>query len=162
MGKTPIMEITADVKLLAQRLEQAAPGELVSYNELNSILGQDVQKRYRYKLQSACGLVFRESKKVFGAVSGEGLQYLTGEQVSMRQDARVKSIGKKAKRGLRELSVVNMAELSDSEKSRVYTIRTILSLTVEGTAAKTVKKIEAAVGNSKCEIATAKLLEFFK
>jgi len=76
MEKKWIREASADARLMYQRLAEMDIGDFVTYEELNGIIGRDVQKEGRGFLNTARSMAEREDGKIFGVVINQGLKRL--------------------------------------------------------------------------------------
>jgi|GEM_PF-3934064 len=81
MEKKPIKEVSADARLLYQRLAKMEVGDFVSYKELREIIGRDVQNEARGYLNTARLMCEREESKTFGVIINEGLKCLNGSEI---------------------------------------------------------------------------------
>lgn len=135
-----------EIGLLVNHLAEQSVGGVVSYIQLSKVAGVDVLKN-RHVLTSACNTLQREHSKVFGAVRGEGLKLLSADEVSGVGVQTVRSIGRKARRGIKKVSTVNYADLSDSGKVAHTVGLSVLNMVQHSTRQKSLNKIEQHVGS---------------
>ena len=156
----PLFEISVEARLMAERLARAAMGELVTYDELSDIIGQNVRlQRNKGRLNTALRTVLNDHRMVFGVVVNEGYKRLADADMSKigRQSAR--KIRREAQRAKKKMACVNLDKLTSEQKSEWNVAATIISMTEEVSAPRAVKAIESAVSKTQQQLPVAKALE---
>lgn len=132
-----------DVNKLAERLEQAAEGELVEYDELSKVIGRSILTR-RWLLEQARKLLQREKQIIFDASRTRGLVRLGDEGKAAIGKNAIKHIRRTAKRGCEKMACVNNFDaMSDSAKAEHNFSMSILGAIAASTNRKPLAQIEA-------------------
>jgi hypothetical protein len=90
--------LTAEIRLLADRLRAVPHGGTVSYQELSNLAGHDV-RRYRYRLERARDLLLEENSIAFDTVRKTGLRRFVVEDLPNVGAATRKHCRRSARRG---------------------------------------------------------------
>ena len=75
----PSIQISTETRALADRLMQAAVGDVVTYSDLSAALGADVHRR-RYLLMQAIKAANAETGALFASVRRIGYQRLAANE----------------------------------------------------------------------------------
>src|SRR6266436_4519561 len=113
MAESPFArtQTALDVQFLAQYMKTLQPGEVCPYATLSAVIGRDITKR-RDILYRACTLLEREDKKVFGAVTRQGVMLLEDNAIPALGEAYRKAVQRKTRRTLRKLGCVKLDQLT--------------------------------------------------
>lgn len=118
MTPKSIIEISADTRLLYQRLMKLQPDEVISYKVLSDIIGRDVCGRARGNLGSARRMAERDGI-VTSCVWKEGVKRLTdAENVNSSGAVYRQRIRKAGNRTIRKMATVDFQNLSAEDKIR--------------------------------------------
>ena len=134
-----------EIERLTEALRSVSTGQMVSYKELTSAIGRDVQKQARLSLiQARKRLEDEDGSYRFETVFGLGVKRLTGAEVAGIGGATRKKIRRSATRGFERLSDLKMNDISDVDRRKIDLERALLGA-IESTASdKTARKTDAA------------------
>lgn len=159
--KHSIPQMAVDTRLILQRLEQAQPGDLISYKELSGMLGRDVQREARSNLMSAIRAAL-SSEMVFGTVRNEGVKRLTDSELAGVGEGTRAHISRTARKAVRKMTLVeNFAGLTNEEKIRHNTSLSMLGAVGHITSSRQSKLLESRVSVKLEELPLQKTLEAF-
>jgi hypothetical protein len=143
-----VSQYGVEVSLIAERLASISPGESVSYTELTTLAGVDVL-RHRNVLSSARRSLQRDKQVVFEAQHGYGLRRLQNEEIAQTGIARVKAIGRSARRGIKTLSCAQYDNLSSAGKTTHTVGMSLLNMIQHSAAEKSVKAVTNGAVNTQ-------------
>ena len=158
----PTFRVSVDTMALYDRLKKAAVGEVVSYAEMNKIIGANVQLAGRGKMESARKMLERE-RVAFGVIFNEGLKRLNDLECVGTGTQTMTRIKHMATRGARKLACVREFDaMPEAERIRhnalVSTIGAINLFAKE----KSIKVIEGSVEKQQAKLPIQRTLELFK
>lgn len=157
----PIRGLLAiETKIVLERLAKAKPGEVVRYDELNTLTGCDVRKR-RNCLTTPINKLLAEQAKVFIAERGVGIKLLTNEEIPTLGARDISRVGRIAKRCIRKLTAVDYDALSEQGKITHNTGLTILSLVQRGSTSKSMTLVGEAVAKRTNPLPLGDTLKLF-
>ena len=139
-----IQEKSADTIIVENRLRNTQPGDLVTYNELSTLLGRDVREFCIGYVQTARKTLIGESV-FFDTVKSEGYLRLDVEQSCKVVSSYITRAKKTAGRGLRHLAHVEFAKLSDDGKRHHLTSSAQLGAMKLFSSGKAAKRIGTQV-----------------
>jgi hypothetical protein len=126
--------------LLAVVVAEWKPRGVVTYRALSDAIGSDVRKSTRNK--SALYSALNKARRLYGfefeAIANVGYECLDNVGRIGKQERYLRSTYNAAKRGLRTVENVNLAELDDSAKTRVLTQTSLLGAVRLGTSRQAV------------------------
>lgn len=148
-------EMSADTRFLKQRLQQAQPGQSITYSELSALIGKTVSGSTS-ALQTAKRSLLKDGY-VFSPIRGEGLQRLTDANV-VAED-HISPLRRHARRIGRKLSTVSYEALT-AEQQLTHTAKTsIVAMVTSVTTENAVTKIEKAAGGRSGELPISETLK---
>lgn len=161
-----MFQISADVKLLEERLLRSQIGEIIGYDELSGIIGRDVRARSGGQgwssLQSARRKAGRDGRAIFGTITKVGLKRLSDPEIVSSGATYVQRAHNMARRGVQQItSVTSYEALPQASKNLHNTYAALLGGLHHMTTATAVKKIEAAVQVANSALPVAKTLRLF-
>ena len=160
--KKTIGEMSVDSRAIYQRLMAAKIGDLVTYKELATMTGRDLQHGDRYVLMSACRAAQRDGA-VFGVVRGEGVKRLADAEIVSSAAGVLPRIRRASKRAIRRLTAVSdFAALPNDAKIAHNTYASIFGAIAAVSTHGAVQKVEAKVKDAAQTLPLAKTLEAFK
>lgn len=145
--KPTIQKLSIDSQLIAERMMQVEIGQLVTYEVLSEVIGQDVTGDHgRGCLATARRMLQRDSQMVFDAVRGVGLKRLSDAEIVQSGARSVRRVRSAARRGSRLLtSVGDFDSLPASDKLRHNATLSVLGAIEAISSAGSVKKVEQRV-----------------
>lgn len=158
--KKAIPELSVEVRLLTERLRLLEPDEFISYIEMSEVVGQDIQA-HRWILSSARNRILRQDGIVTGCVHGEGIKRYVDAQIHSISEAMLVSTRRRIRKTIRQLVAADYDLLSDDEKATHNTHLSILGVLHQFTKPKTIRRIEAAVGQTLEQLPLSKTIELF-
>lgn len=163
MERKPIKEVSADARLLYQRLAKMDVGDFVSYKELGEIIGRDVQNEARGYLNTARLMCEREENKTFGVIINEGLKCLNGSEIVNTAAFSIGHIKRTSRRSMRRLRCIeDLSALGNDEKIKLNAYASILGVMATMAKQKNIRKIEAKVQETQEQLPYVKTLDAFK
>lgn len=149
---TPIFVAGIDAQEIAKRLRATSVGELVTYAELDALIGRDCRT---HGLATARKELLAE-RIVFSAVAKEGVKRLSPPEIVDAGRATVRKVNRASKRGIRTLAAADFDSLTTQQQMSHNAAMTVLALTASSTSADSIKRIERAVDQSKAALPAAK------
>ena len=137
-----------------------AESELITYEELSAVIGQNVQGKARCYLLSARKIALREKGMVFRPVRNIGIKRLNQIEVAKLED-RFHHVRRTHKQTIREMKTVDIAALPVVERASCVGKLALATLTVNTHGSKQMKRLEAAV-NVKHELNLLETLDVFR
>lgn len=159
---TIIGQISVDSRLIYERLSKVEIDEVITYDELNKVIGRDVQKGAYSCLVTAKKMAERYDRKVFGTIVKIGIKRLTGNDVVDTGDGKITHMRRTAARGIRQLATVDYEVLDEKHKTKHnVTLSTMGCLQMMLKPGK-LKGIEEEVKSKSSPLSLAQTLEIFK
>lgn len=114
-----IPEISMETRMLRDKLSALKIGDVITYAELNELIGADVQDSSRSHLASAIRGLLADKQMVFGTVRGHGVKRLTDVEIVAIGDEVLPRLRRAAKRATRKLlAVADFSALPNDLKLR--------------------------------------------
>lgn len=130
-----------NISLLEKMLINMSPGQLISYKEMSSLIGKDVQSN-GYSVLYRARIRAEKQGFIFGTVTNEGLKRLCDTEISKTADKTFSRIRHISKNGNRKLSgIQDLSALPSSERSRVIAQKSILNIISLSATERTVNKL---------------------
>lgn len=151
--------LSMDTRILFERLLAAGPGDTVTYEEMNKLVGRDIQDKDRYVLQSALQKALTHGY-VFGNIRKVGFKRLSDEEIVGTGASAISRTGRMSRRGIKKLSSVrNFNELPNGAQIKHNAAMSILGMISHATRKRQVKKIEERVTYSQDKLSLRKTIE---
>ncbi len=138
---------SAETLLIINRLRKAKDvGDVVTYEELNTIVGRNVQHEARCRLHSARNIILDEDEAWFAVVEGVGVRRCSSEEANAVGANYRRKIRSVARRGAKILAKgVNYDELDDEQKIQFNTHLSLYGVINQFTNTKSLARIEEKV-----------------
>lgn len=149
---TPTFIQAIDTQLLSKRLQQAKVGELVTYEDLDGIIGRDARA---HGLQSALKDAQSRAGVVFQAIRNLGYRRLSDSEIIAKVSLTPKRVSRMAGRAIRTVETVKYEELDADDKFRFATSRTVLEVLKTGASARSIDRIASAVREADQKVISA-------
>lgn len=160
--KKTIAELSVDTQLIIKRLKQAAVGDTITYQELTTLVGGNIQGNKRYLLQSARGHVLRNEHMVFDCIEDVGVKRISdSEIVETVPNHTMTRIRRTAKRGVRKLACAEYELLSGDEKTRFNAGASLLGAIAQLSKPTSLELIGPKIMEAQDKLPLAKTLELF-
>ena len=150
-----------DTVIIENRLRNTVPGEIVTYEELSTLLGRDYVEFCRSNGTTAQKSLMSEHSMFFDCVRGVGYRRLTDDETNGYMDHFRKSIKTTSRNGVRCSELVPYEKLSEPAKRKHDAVRSTLEVTSLFTADSALKKIEKAVENNSARLSNAETMRLF-
>lgn len=158
-----IREISVDSQVAMKRLSQAKVGQTITYDELSTLLGRNVQREARYCLQTACRRLLTDERMVFEAVRGVGMKRLDDVGIVDVGQHYIRRVHNTARRGAKKLMCVQeFDKLPNDKKVEHNASLSVLGMLNHVTKNKEIAKIEKKVEQASGQLPLAKMLEHFQ
>jgi hypothetical protein len=151
---------SADTLTIENRLRNTEPGDVVSYDDLSTLLGRDVRMYCRGNLGTARKTLVDESI-FFDVLPNAGLKRLNTEEACEAASSYTRRARKTARRGIRHLQHVQFDELSDDGKRKHLTTSAQLGAMEMFGAGKAAKRIEKRVNGQRDQLPIGETLKLF-
>ena len=160
MDKT-IGEMKLETQQILKLLLKLGDDEILTYEEIQSKVGVDVQDGQRGLLATAIKNAEKETNRLFGTVRTVGVKRLppghsSGELTKARERAR-----HIARRAFGRSRHVDFTKLTPDERNTLNMERTVLHFVAESASDKAVRRLTAAVDSAGDALTFAKTLEHF-
>lgn len=156
----PVFTLSAESRLLYQALAKAKPGETVTYDALRQEVSASSLDAIRGALATARRRALSDDNLVFVCIKGVGLKCANADDVLGQATQDTRKVSKAARRGVKKLLTVDVADLDRSKQMHHATRLTMLSAAAKVTSEKTAPKIVAAIGERK-ELPIAETMKLF-
>lgn len=135
-----IPSLSIESGILASRLRQAKPGEVVTYVEMSRNIGKSVQ-RHRGSLDTARRIVMRDDRMIFECVKDVGLKCLDAAEAAESLATDVKGTRSKARKGGRKARAIKYEEVPQDARSILIARASYLALVDASGAPRSQKKL---------------------
>ena len=160
--KSPTFVASMDAKRLCLLLESSYVGQLVTYKELSTAIGKDVQTEGRSILNSARRIVQRELSYVFGTVANQGLKRLSDVEIVQTGAQTVSSIRHASRRGINRIAAADPVRLPMDSRIQMNTYLSVLGMLHISLQEKRLKKLEQRVALAESRLPLDTTLDVFK
>jgi hypothetical protein len=151
---------SVDTSIIEKRLRDAKEGDVVSYDDLSTLLGRDVREHCRGNMSSARNALIEESI-FFDVIDGVGYKRLTNEESLSSPRSHLKRATNAARRAVKNLSNIKFDELSESgKKTHLVTSAAAGAVAMFG-GAKGLKKIENKINSDPKQLPIGETLKLF-
>lgn len=156
----PNFEISADTRLLYQRLIEAGIGNTVTYADLSAAISRPVQGADP-NLQSALRRAFREDGMVFDCVRKIGYRRLNDAEIVRSSGNDVSRLRRLTKRKARKLFTADFDKLSNEERIAHNTNASVFGAVAVALSKRSVEAVSKAVSSAGKELPVADTLRLF-
>jgi hypothetical protein len=156
-----IGKASAETLLLINFLETIQVGQVVTYQEMELICKLDVQE-HNSILGTARRSLMRRQQKVFGTVRGVGIRLLNDSEIAELGPHFIKRMRRAAAKGAVTLGCADISKISEDDRMKVFTTRTILAFAHKAGSQKSAGQIEQAVRIANHELNIGDLSKLFK
>jgi hypothetical protein len=148
----PRFVASLDTQTICRRLREAGEGEVVTYEELQKLIGRDPRK---HGARTAVGQLLRDGI-VFKAIDNVGYKRLSDSEKVKYGAAGIGSINRKARKTMRVLGSAQYDRLNAEDKLKHNTSMTLAAMAAASTAHDAMKRIERSVASSDAAIPAAR------
>lgn len=132
---------------IADRLRRASVGEVISYEEISRVAGEDIHGAW-HLLRGARESLQRE-RIVFGVITNEGVKRLDDSGKVAMSESYVGKVKSAAKRALKVLRTADLGALTSDEKKRYAVAEVRAGVAIQFTSKHGGDGIGAAVESGK-------------
>lgn len=159
----PQITASIDARMIYERLEKAAVGEVVTYAELTALIGSDVQTSARGYMDTARRIAHRDKNMVFASVHGVGLKRLDDMEKVKTGEGYLNKIRRTARRAARVVvSVDNYDALPNDLKVKHNAYASMFGAVAQFSGRGTQKRLEGAVQAAGQKISFKNTLALFQ
>jgi hypothetical protein len=153
--------LSVEAQLLIERGRKMQPGETVSYDEWNQLVGVDVRADGRHFMDTARRRL-QDSNIVLAPVPNQGFRRLTDDETAKSGESSIHKISREARRAVKRITSIGDFSKLSPEAQREHN----KSLTVFGTVRhfvqpKEINRLAAAVEQSGKPLPLTQTLEHF-
>jgi len=160
-SKSVIPEISVKSNLIIGRLDKATVGEVVTYAELNALVGGNVQMRERGNVNTAKRRELREGR-VWETIANVGIKLMSGPEIVRTSDGSLVRVHRIAYRTAQKLLTVDRVALDETDRIKHRARLSHSSVLAEITKPKKALLLEAAVAQTERTLLLIETLEAFK
>lgn len=162
--KRIIEKMSIDTTTLIKYLNEKNENGLITYDELNEVIGRNVQGEARGCLMTARHRLLVDEGIVFGVVRGEGIKRLNQEEVVDASDSHIVRSRRLAKRGFDKLTrgITDFTQLPPEKRIKHNVAATLFAAIRHMTKEKSMQKLVPAVEKANGVLPVMKTLEAFK
>lgn len=158
--KRPSFQASAETRLLTQALEAVKPGDIITYEAMETASGADL-KTNRGPLQTALRRMLRDHDAVFAAVRGVGYQRLVDGEIANEASVNTTRLRRQAMRNLERASKADVSALPASQQAKFTAALSVTAAIAQMTKPKEVERIASGLDDSKRELPIKETLAFF-
>lgn len=156
-------EMSIETTLLIQCFEALGEGKVVSYEDMEKLIGRDVRTAARGALRTARKRVLCDSGIHIACIPKVGMKRLAPGEALGDGDRKLASSRRAARRADTSYSQVDATRLSDEEKLRLAAGRTRALVIADVASERARKKIESALTGTEAKpLPIGKALDLFK
>lgn len=157
----PDFTMSADARLLYQRLKRAAIDELVPYGDLTKEVSRPLHE-IRGAIATATRRLLKDDGRVFACVRSEGLKRCTDADIVDGATADTDAVRRKARRGVEKLTKISdFAALSPARQLEHTTRMSVLGAIATMTRETSVEKVRSAAQGRSSELPLAETVRAF-
>lgn len=130
-----------DARMLVELMAPAQVGDVVTYEEMTTLLGKQIQQR-RDLLYTAMSILQERDNMVFAPVNGVGMVRLANPEKVTYGGTKTQRIARSARRNIKMLATVAREELSALDQHRLDAQVTIMAAVNMYTHTRTVEALE--------------------
>ena len=150
-----------DTNRIIQRFLDAEVGEVITYGELSSLVGYDIQAK-RSALTQAQNRLLNHHGMVFSCVRSVGMKRITAEENIKSTDAYLRCIRNKSYKKMKELGAIeNFNELPTDAQHKHNTAMSLCGLLHNVSTKRSFKKIEGKIVRAGNVLPPLKTMELF-
>jgi hypothetical protein len=150
------------IDLIFERLRKAAIGDLVTYANLNDLIGGDVTKRDRYKLDHARRIIKGSDQYDFDVVRRVGLKRLNDSEIIGTTAVSRKKIHRAVRRANKRLEPIDVNGLSNEDLIRYSAEVSLTGVLITMTDPRRMKTIRARVTLKNGKLDLQETLKLFR
>jgi hypothetical protein len=154
-------QTSIETRLLYDRLRKLGVGEVVAYEELSEIVGQNIQKEAWAALSSARRMILRDENKVCDPLRGYGIKYLTDAEANSTGTHTLMKVRRLTDRGVKKVLAADYDNLTPEDQTRRNATLSAFSVVKLMAKPKSLDRI-AAANTTAGELPIARTLELFK
>lgn len=160
----PPSHISADTVRIIRRLESAKIGDVITYQELGSLIGAGVSPGNPgySKLATAKRVLLRERGMVFGAVLNQGVKRLNDSEIVDDTHNGIRRLRRMNIRQELKLASVDDRRLNEHDRVRANCMRTLLAFNRDIFSKKRIGMIENQVKSENTRLSLEDTLKLFK
>lgn len=162
MSKKAIPELSADTRVLFERITNLEPNEVVSYDELSKLIGRDVRGRAVSNLYQARRKALREERIVTESVIGLGIKRMTDSQVVVGFESFMSRSRRAARREATKLTSVDYPKLSRTDQTKHNAALATLGVIQHIASTSSMNRLETKVQDSSGPLPIGKTLDVFR
>lgn len=160
-GKRTIPDRSIEAQFLYERLSKSAVGEIITYAEMDELIGRSVQKQCRQALQTARNACKSELRILFGTIAKVGLKRLSNDEIPGLAESKIAHIRRTVKRGLTEQMCADYESLQSDQKTRYNMNMAMFSTYQELSKPSSINSVENQVKMSQATLPVGKVLKLF-
>lgn len=148
---------------IAEHFEQMSIDAMVTYDRLREMAnGKDIQRGYRYILDTARKIAQADNNVVMGAITGQGLKRLNDKEIVRTGEIDRKFVQRKASRSVKRIQCADTRKLDEQDQMMAMTYTGLFAAVALVSAFRTIKKIQhAATEQSVKALEPAQVLKLF-
>jgi hypothetical protein len=163
MQDKKLFKIGIDTQVLYDRIIQAAPGEMIPYEELSGLIDRDVQTDAYASLFTARNKARSINRKAFGIIPNVGLKCLEDDEIVGAGHKALDKVRGRARSGFKTLICLkDYAGLPEPLKIKHNAAATLLTMVNRVTKPRTVTALEGVISEKMAKLTFTQTLGFFE
>lgn len=156
MAMTPMMQASAEAKVLASMLAECQVGDVVTYDALTAAIGRDVTGPQRHVLETARRLVMRERRMVFDCVQKVGLKRLSDTEIVALSDRTRDHLRRATRRTVKKLTCVDYDAMPREQQTKHNAAISMLGVIAELSTEKSLERLSVQIEKTGTDLPIAK------
>ena len=157
----PMFQVSLDTQKIQEKLEPCEFNVVVAYDELNRLIGRNVQKEARGNLNTAIYRLLRDKRIRFETIRNVGVRRIGDAAIVDAGQAGVQKIQRTSRRELDKIGCANFEKLSDGKKKEHLALSASLGATNLLSKPSSIKRIEGKATQTQETIPMADTLALF-
>ncbi len=156
-------QLASSTRMLAQRIGQLQPGDVLTYDEMSGIVSGDIRGDDYHRLASARRAAEREHGVVTETLAKKGIRRVSADGLAGVGDAAIGKVKRVSRRAVKSM-VLGMQKTMPTGAALTATLARVsmLGALEQATGPKRLAAIEAVANATGKELPLAETLELFK
>ena len=162
-NKNPIFKLSLEAQLIYELLKKCQIGDIITYQEINKLIGRDIQKRLDV-LYTARKLARKHENFIFDCIMNVGIKRINSKEILGKESTQtLKRIVSTTKNSVKNMNCIDYSTLDNSERYRLNCTRSLMVVISETAKQKTLESLQKDAIQVTPKVITAEILrEFFK
>ena len=156
-----MFRISPETNMVLKRITETTDGDFISYSELSSLIGGDIQNEKRHHLDSARKIA-KDEGIVFGVIINKGIKRLNDQEKVQEGYRGIEQVRRKAIKSAKTLACVENFDLLSTElQIKHNTTLSVLGAVNLFSKTSEIKKVAEAVRNKNSQLLVGETMRLF-